>query len=208
MRWSVLLVLGLVLLVLGLVLGLAGCGCPQLRKPYSAYLSSPTDYKMPPCKTWRRTPKGTPIWSKPGHTGGIAQEALDKNVDKLVDNLEACLMAAGELKAPVRRHGFAVFVPPDWYVSKCSGEQLVPSLAACKLCRAKGLQIKDECCGLRRPTPACPCVCNFRATVQWGRIVVTAPNLKLFKAELARVVLYPKHNNPWATPAVAACVKP
>jgi len=193
----------LTMLLAGAAVALAACGCPKLVKPYSAFLSSPTSHKMPPCKQWRATPKGTPIWTPADQD----TEAFRARVDTLVDRLEACLVAAGELKE-IRRRSFAVMVPSDWYVSKCSGEQLIPALARCELCRAKGLEIKDECCGLRTPTPACPCVCNFRATVQWGRIVVTAPNLKLFKAELARMVLYPKHNNPWVTPAVAACVRP
>lgn len=175
---------------------LVSCGCPRLSSPYSAFLSSPTDYEMPPCGEWKTTPSGTPIWAP------AAFDTIEfrKQVDAAVGKLELCL------GIKIRRSGFAVFIPSDWYVSKCSGEQLVPSLADCKLCRAKGLVISEECCGLRRPTIKCPCVCNFRATVQRSRVIVTAPNMKLFKTELARLVLYPKHNNPWADPAIATCV--
>jgi hypothetical protein len=190
-------------MLIALALLLVACGCPRFTKPYGAYLTSPTNYKMPACKEWKTTPRGTPLWVPPDADA----KDLAAMVDSKVNDLESCLRKAGKLKT-IRRAGFAVFIPNDWYISACSGEQLVPSIANYKLCEAKGLTIPVDCRGQRKPGGNCPCVCNFRATVQGSRVVVTAPNLKLFKAELARIVLYPLHNNPWADPVVAACVKP
>jgi len=112
-------------------------------------------------------------------------------VDQKVRELETCL------GKKIRRDWFAVFVPDDWYVSKCSGEQLVPSKADPKLCRTKGLVLPPECEWVIYPNDKCPCVCNFRAVTQDNYYIVTAPNLKLFKNELASIVL--NNRNLWVT---------
>lgn len=131
-----------------------------------------------------------------------------ETLDARTGALTACLAAINP-KWVVRTDWFYVLVPSDWYVSTCSGQQLVPSVMPCKLCtEQKELPVPPECCGLRAPTPACPCVCNARATIQDDgrvKIVVTAPNLLLYKTELARLVTYV--NNPWAHPEIVKCLR-
>lgn len=148
----------------------------------------------------------------PGGVRYIAQgkddtAAFRANLDAKTAALEKCLAQAGA-GWQVRRDWFVVLVPPDWYVSVCSGQQLVPSTPNCRLCiDQKKLPLPAKCCGLRLPTKECPCVCNMRAVVQPGRppAVVTAPDLRLYKAELARLVT--GVNFPWSRPDVVKCIK-
>ncbi len=88
---------------------------------------------------------------------------------------------------------FKVKVPNDWEYSKCyPEEQLLPISAPDALCEAKGLH----------PTPECPC--RWRVETQDDYIIVSPPNLKLFKAELARMVT--GCNNVWIVPQIIACL--
>ncbi|MCP4573314.1 MAG: hypothetical protein GY838_13245 [bacterium] len=133
--------------------------------------------------------------------------ALRAQLDAKTSALEKCLAQAGA-GWQVRRDWFVVLVPPDWYISACSGQQLVPSTPSCRLCiDQKGLPLPAKCCGLRLPTKDCPCVCNMRAVVQPGQppAVVTAPDLLLYKAELARLVT--GVNFPWGDPRISRCLK-
>lgn len=149
-----------------------------------------TDYKV---GRGRRTPGGVLV------VGDVPGERVDQKVAEL----DACLRRAGF--SAIRKKRFGVFVPPDWYVSKCSGEQLIPSRMPCRLCtEAKGLPLPQKCCGLAKPTLECPCVCNARAAIQDDFWIVTAPNLKLFKAELARLVT--GVNNPWKDDRLHSCL--
>jgi hypothetical protein len=147
--------------------------------------------------------------------GGVRYQAPAKDdtpafradLDRRTAAVKACLAKLNPAWV-VRTDWFAVMVPPDWYVSTCSGEQLVPSKMGCQLCRDKGLVLADECCSLERPTAACPCVCNARAAIQDGgatKLIVTAPNLKLYAAELVRLVSYV--NNPWTRKDLVACIR-
>src|SRR4030042_5614165 len=43
------------------------------------------------------------------------------DIDLQVYNLETCLQIS------IHRDWFVVYIPSDWYVSVCSGEQLIPS---------------------------------------------------------------------------------
>ena len=200
-----------VFVILVLLLHGLGCGsCPKLVDPYRAYLAQVTDHKIPPCDQWTKTPKTTPFWAPSRY----ATDQMKQLVDTKVDALESCLLQAGVLSLPIRRSGFAVMVAPDWYVSTCTGEQMIPSRADYRLCEQKKnpdgtpVKIPEECRGLTHPTASCPCPCNFRVAVLRSNIIVVTPNLKLFKPELARVVLYPNYNNPWTDAKVAACVAP
>ncbi|MCK5018894.1 MAG: hypothetical protein KAS32_17665 [Candidatus Peribacteraceae bacterium] len=109
------------------------------------------------------------------------------NIDLKVSELEECL------KLSIHRDWFSVYIPSDWYVSECSGQQLIPSLVDYKLCEAKGLIIEEECRGLRYPTEECPCPCNIRSGIQNNNVIITTPNLELFKMPLARMVLWPAY---------------
>lgn len=143
-------------------------------------------------------------------SGGVLVVALkDRNeilfaaIDRSVDELDVCLAKLGRKK--VQRRWFGVLVPIDWYVSSCSGEQLVPSKANPALCEAKGLTIPEQCRWVAKPSSECPCPCNFRAVIQDDWWIVTAPNLKLFKAELLRLVT--SVNNVWANETLRTCLQ-
>jgi hypothetical protein len=169
------------------------CGCC-----YKPFFSKVTHYK------WRRseavrTPKKILVRAPKG----IATKEFLSMIDKKVDTLETCLKREGLIKE-IPRNCFAVYVPDDWF--ECHGEQLVPSSVDDKLCRDKGLEVPKECLGVVRPTKACPCPCSARATIQIDSdvdLIVTAPNLKLFTAELARWIT--NKNNIWEHPKIRQC---
>lgn len=132
-------------------------------------------------------------------------KAFYEEVDRRVAALEKCLLEEKEITKPIRRGWFGVYVPNDWYVSTCSKEQLVPSKVNPALCEAKGITIPIECRYVMKPTAECPCVCNVRAAILFDYWIVTGPNLKLFKAELSRLVT--GKNNPWKYPNIVKCLK-
>jgi len=169
---------------------------------YSAPLLDVTYYNLKNVDDWNRTPRGTYI--------NVPQKQSTVNfyrrVDSEIHNLSNCLLGERMIDKPLEYDRIAVYIPHDWYNSECSHEQLIPSRVDYRLCEAKGLEIKEECRGLVKPTTKCPCVCNVRSAVVDRYVVCTTPNLKLFRAELARLVLYPKFNNPWKLP-VSKCLK-
>lgn len=86
-----------------------------------------------------------------------------------------------------------VQVPPDWYQSTCTGNQVFPCSVPAQSCRDKG----------QEPTAECPCAC--RAIIQGQDTVVTAPNLELFPARLTELLT--GCDQIWETP-LAACGSP
>lgn len=192
------LLLAVIAIFVGAILIISTAGCPATR--YPGPFANVTKYKIP-SKGGKLTPKGIRV-IVPAKDD---KPELYKQIDQKADELEACLLQTGALKKKLQRGWFGVYIPADWYVSACSKEQLVPSTVSYKLCEAKGLKIEEECRNHERPTSICPCVCNVRATIQNDYWVVTAPNLKLFKAELAR--LSTNQNNPWAVEIIQKCLK-
>lgn len=95
-------------------------------------------------------------------------------------------------------------IAPDWVTDRCGGgEQELPVEGYDYVCIAKGLT----------PTPECPC----RARVETERaelpgpngaymanIIITPPNQKFFKAEIARNMT--GCNNVWIVPQIVACL--
>lgn len=142
-----------------------------------------TNYDIP--SSMKVTPKGIK-YLIPGDVDPISFPLL---LDILTDELEQCLQICLE------RSWFAVYVPSDWYVSVCSGLQLIPSIVDPELCRIKGLTIPVECEWLPKPTENCPCVCNVRAAVQDNYYIVSTPDLVLYKAELTSMIY--NDRNPW-----------
>lgn len=69
-----------------------------------------------------------------------------------------------------------VSVPPDWYVSQCSGEQVFPCDIGPERCLQKGLV----------PDGGCPCRC--RAQIQDGTVIWTTPNYRLLAATAVTVM--------------------
>lgn len=126
--------------------------------------------------------------------GGIWVDTTGQNVDlaridELTDELEACL------GTPIGRECIGVKIPDDWFVSECSGEELLPIPADPALCLAKGLT-EDE---------VARCGCYWRVETQNNNIIVVPPGLKLYKAELARIVT--GENNVWVVPRITACLQ-
>lgn len=121
-----------------------------------------------------------------------------ESVDKKVKELEQCL------NVKIKRCCFAVLIPNDWFISKCSGEQMLPVAAPREQCEIKGISIPDFCWGENKPSVRCPCVCTYRVALQNDYYIITPPNLKLFKSELARLVT--NINNPWEDPGVLKCI--
>lgn len=158
---------------------------------------------------WKKTPKKTQVWAPPT----ISTLDFYQLIDQKTDELEKCLKGLNLLPLPtIHRDWFAVYVPTDWYTSTCTKEQMIPSSIDYRLCEKKKrdgeyIKIPEHCRYVVKPTELCPCPCNARAAIKMGpvHVIVTAPNLKLFKAELARVVLWPKYNMPWVAP-VSGCL--
>lgn len=156
-----------------LLLTLMNVSCSEC---YTGYFSNVTKYDIKGDYVY--TPKGIRVYLN----GNDVDVGL---IDTKVDELEFCL---GE---KIHRECFYVYIPKDWYTSPCSGEQVIPSTVDAQLCRDKGIDIPIECELVDYPTEECPCPCNVRATIQDDKVVVTTPNLKLFKMPLARIVVYP-----------------
>lgn len=137
-------------------------------------------------------------------------EELGKTVDTKTSELEVCLKKNGVITEPIRRKWFGVYIPESWYVSKCSGQQMIPSRVYYKLCEQKKLngepiKIEEECRQHTHPTELCPCPCNVRSSIHYNFWIVTTPDFRLYKAELARLVT--GQNNPWANKKISSCLK-
>lgn len=163
------------------------------------HFGSQFDYEVHPAFT-------TPGGIKVDPTG---QAVSAEMVDRLVNEVEQCLaeqFPGGKIPADVRvaaqcqsdsfdlpvRRCFTVKVPDDWEWA-CAGsqEQVLPlahttNAPPDELCLAKGIV----------PTPECPC--RWRAGLQDDDIIVTAPNFRVFKDPLIRLIT--GCNNPWVEP--------
>lgn len=173
---------------LGILLGLIGCATSNI---YWGNYQNVTSYKI---NTTYTTPKGIKV-DDPKH------ELFPRLVDKMTDEVEACIAAlpakwtqaqaqtgnciALDVPRNIDRTKLTVKVPPDWYTSPCSGEQEFKC------------DINQKLCDQKPETIGMPCPCACRATLQDGA-VVTAPNMKLYKGELARLVT--GCNNIWFVP--------
>ncbi len=94
-----------------------------------------------------------------------------------------------ELRACIR-----VGVPPDWYTSSITGEQIFPCSVGPQRCIEKGL------CPVGATAAQCPCAC--RAQIQDETTLWTAPNGKLLAAYA--ITLMTGCLSPW-TPTLAPC---
>ena len=184
-----------------------GCNPPQMC--YQNHYQTLTNYAVNATET---TPEGIGVDSS-GQAVDLAK------IDRLTDELEACLRtnfaddpaipADAAAKADCRTDGvtpktnldpnvtvkrecLTVKIPTDWIVSACSGEEVLLLPADDAFCLAKGIT----------PTPECPC--RWRVATQDDNTIVSPPGLKLYKAELARIVT--GCNNVWVVPQITACL--
>ncbi len=100
-----------------------------------------------------------------------------------------------ELPIILKRNCIKVKIPDDWSVSPCSGEEMLNIAAPDALCLNKGIT----------PTQECPC--RWRVATQESNTsstIITPPGLRLYKAELARIVI--GCNNVWLIPQITACL--
>jgi hypothetical protein len=109
-----------------------------------------------------------------------------ESIDQKIDELEDCL------ELSIKRTEIHILIPNDWFISPCSGQQLLPYNAPEALCEQKGI----------KPTQDCPCM--WRVALQDNWLIVTPPNLLLFKAELTRLVT--GINNPWLNNEISKCL--
>lgn len=86
-----------------------------------------------------------------------------------------------------------VATAPDWYVSKCTGEQFFPCGVPLESCQVKGLV----------PTAECPCAC--RAMIENNTTIWATPNRRLLPGYA--VTLMTGCNYPWVG-RLAACSSP
>lgn len=190
--------------VLALALALAGCVPPPVAGECVSYAyESQFTYEVTPSFTT---------------DGGIAVDPTGQPVDgdaidRRTAEVEACLAAEfgsparipDDVRAaadclddsfalPLARACLVVKVPDDWGISCDGAQQVLPARAPGALCLAKGLA----------PTEACPC--RWRAGIQDEHVLVTTPDLHLFKDPLVRLAT--GCNNPWAHAKLARCAMP
>ncbi len=161
---------------------------------YYNYYANVTDYKV---EADARTPILGILVTTNGQVVDLAR------IDEIILSVENCL--GMELK----RECLEVVVPPDWYVSYCvnpEGEELFPCRIDPQVCADKGLSIDPDCVPGQLPDDDCPCPCNCRATIQDENVIITTPNLKLFSAELIRMMT--GVNNIWLNPELSKCYIP
>jgi hypothetical protein len=99
-------------------------------------------------------------------------ELDDDEIDRQTEELEACVGMTIE-------RCFIVMVPPDWYVSECTGTELFPCDIGPASCLAKGIT----------PEELAICPCNCRGAIQDDRYILVTPELILYKAQVIRMVM-------------------
>jgi hypothetical protein len=188
------------------VFGVFG-GCSEDNDCYLNNYQSITGYEINPNLT---TPEGISV-----DTSGfdVDLEELDRQIDEMEICVQDALAGGIDLATAeaqdcrdsnwnyrtdfsdisVRRGCLIVKIAPDWNVSSCSEEymEVFPCDMPAEVCENKGLEVTEEC----------PCRC--RSTIQDENIVVTTPDLRLFRGELARMMT--GCNNPWFRP-VSRCL--
>lgn len=172
-------------------LSMSGCDKDNC---YQNYYADITDYKVKPDTQ-------TPILGIPVMTNGNDVDL--QRIDEIILYVEDCL------EMQLKRECLKVVIPSDWYVSYCAspeGEELFPCRIDPQVCADKGLPIDPDCIPGQAPDEDCPCPCNCRATIQDENVIITTPNLKLFSAELIRMMT--GVNNIWLEPELVKCYVP
>ncbi len=201
MTWKILRALEVIAPMLFFLVVASVPSCPRTRYPVN--FANVTSYQ-PDASKGTRTPGGILTVGRPQDITGAFRDQLDLRVNQM----DKCLQQQGW--PALQRRWFGVFVPSDWYVSACTGQQLIPSRADYRLCEQKRdpqgnpIKMPVACRGVVKPTAACSCPCNFRATIEDNFWIVTAPDLRLLKTELAR--LHTGVMQPWGHDRIKGCL--
>ncbi len=116
----------------------------------------------------------------------IVSDSFFLLVDDKITATEACLKGwyaerddvlhrVYDWKPPVRSC-YTVYVPNDWHVACEDPEQQVYGKAPQEVCDAKGFKANSDC------------PCGWRTNVQNGSVIVTTPNLYLFRQSVAELL--------------------
>jgi hypothetical protein len=126
-------------------------------------------------------------------------------IDRYTDELEKCL------GVKIRRKAFVVKFPRSVYRSKCTGAQLFPCRTSSKGCKMKEdagaikLLPSSPCkMGELSDCPQCPCHC--RGAVQSNWAIVVTPDMVLYKATLASLVLGMTTDEIWGNKKISRCL--
>lgn len=205
-------------------------GCESLGRGPGRYagsaLATSTAYKRAPD---RATAQGVIVSDYPdafalGSTSGPGPVGL-ANLDAAIDATEACLYDLPEpspmesrgmgclwnaLPRVVDRTAFEILIPPNWYRSACTGQELFPCDAPTMACDEKA-KIEPAVATAAQTPALCPC--NCRATVQDDFVIVAVPNAgvmnspeqQVMRGELLRLVT--ACNNIWNGPLARCAVE-
>jgi len=191
------------------------CACQHI------FPSSPVCYRDRGYATITRYRVVPNVTSKSGikvddNNSGFPVEEIERDVGEL----EECLATK------IKRNCIEVKIADDWVVSPCTGRQYFPCGISPEVCKKKiksgALKmISTSPCQADRVMgtlfkvvsghrePCTECICGCAATIQRNRVIVTTPDLYLFKAELARLVT--NINDVWGSKAsklgITKCVR-
>lgn len=167
-------------------------GCPS--RGYPTRFAKLTNYKIRRANAQKT--EGGVLYDCPAK---CCDKKWRANLDKKVKEVEQCIGQS------VNRDWFMVYIPKDYWTSKCTGNQMIAAMHPIwKGCATKEIKIKPECRKVLRPTEKCPCPCALRAVIQDHWAIVTTPSLYIFKSELIRIVT--GENNPWIHPVYKKCL--
>lgn len=164
-----------------MLLALASCDPePCFNNRFYGY----TDYSI---NITHRTPGLNLRVDFSGQESELDVDFILKGLDKRTTELLNCLHREDQDLSCLK-----IKIPANWYVSECTGAQLFPC------------DITDWSCGMKgiEPTENCPCAC--RAAIQDHDNIITAPNLELYKGELAKMLT--DYWNPWAIEGIRECL--
>jgi hypothetical protein len=131
-------------------------------------------------------------WTPTRNIPVYTQTEIDlEGLETLIEMTEDCL------GMDLNETCFMVYVPDDWYVSECSGQQLFP----CGIVHANNY---DICKVDKKLDTTKQCPCNCRATIQDENVIITTPNMYLLGMSLVRMMT--GMNNPYAQEWTRKCV--
>jgi hypothetical protein len=171
-------------------------GCLPKDSCYRNWYRNGTNYRVTPDV---RTPEGIAI-DTTGHQ-------IDLNrVDSLTTALEQCL------ERTINRSCFAIYIVNDWYTSAVDAQQQVFTCSygngPCESKIESGRLLRENVC--RKP-PNEPCPpgtyrCGCRGAIQDDFYIIVTPDLRMYTAELARMVT--GVNNIWEIANIRQCIVP